>query len=41
MILGYLEEIFDYGYWSKVYDCILEQEEDKMKKRKINSGEEW
>ena len=27
MILGYLDAKFDYGYWTKLYVCIVEQEE--------------
>ena len=30
MILGYLEAKFDYGYWTKLQDCILEQEEEEV-----------
>ena len=29
IILGYLEAKFKFGYWTKLQDCILEQEEEE------------
>ena len=39
MILGYLEAKFYYGYWTKLQDCILEQEEN-VKEYKGDKEEE-